>query len=330
MQSNTPALSPFERRMNEISGCLNFNITNAQRQAIFPAGVDVAKLGRIALRTIRLNPKLAECTPESLVSSIIEAAGLGLEIDSRGLAYFVPYGQKAQLIIGYKGFIELAYRSGKVTSIYAEVVCQNDEFEYEMGLYPRLKHVPALGDRGPIQAVYAVAKMTSAEPMFTVLSLSDIERVRKNSAKTSNIWSMWPEAMMKKTAIRRLCKVLPMSSEVQVAVSLDEQAEFKEEPLQGQYEVEIEEPKKTVSQRMGMKKEDIVEAEVVEEHSVRSENIQRMFAEFIDNMGVDGVDAFKVVNHIASKKKITKDDAKVYAINNPAEFSKLLPEVLGK
>ncbi|MBD5641848.1 MAG: recombinase RecT [Desulfovibrio sp.] len=202
-------------------------------QSCLPKHLTPERMCRIAVQSLQRNPQILKCTPESLVKAIIEASSLGLEIDSRGLAYLVPYGNKNQdgrtnatLIFGYKGLMELAYRSGRVASIYAETVCENDDFEFELGLQPKLRHIPSLDDRGELRAVYAVAHMKDADPVFVVMGRSDVEKIRRASkAGNSGPWTQWTEEMWKKTAIRRLCKYLPLSPEIQKAIALDEQAD---------------------------------------------------------------------------------------------------------
>lgn len=358
-------LSPVDQRLNWLQGVLTTNVQIAQGQQIFPMGIDPMRAARIALKTIKFKPELLNYDPASLCSCIIEAAALGLDIDSRGLAYFVPFGNRVNLIIGYKGFIELAYRSGRVSSIYAEVVCQNDHFEYEMGLTPKLKHTPALGERGQMLAVYAVAKVAGTDPMFVVLSNSEVNKVR-STAKTSKVWDQWPEAMAKKTAIRRLAKMLPMSPDVQMAISLDEQAEFDDQQV-GQYEVIIdapqpkaEAPKQALGEKMGVGKKtqsapskkaapapapqpapapEQPQAEAAPQPAPaprrkklqeelaptneKGENINVLFADLCDKMGIDGADGFRTLDFISKQKRINLDEAKVFALNNPADFSRL-------
>lgn len=195
-------------------------------QSALPKHMTPERMARVAFTTINKTPALLKCTPESLVMAIVEAATLGLEIDSRGLAYIVPYGSTVTLIPGYKGLMDLAYRSGRVTSIFAEVVCENDKFTYRMGTDPSLEHTPELNDRGTKIAVYAVAKFKDADPAFVVLGKTEVEKVRRASkAAASGPWKDWEDEMWKKTAIRRLCKYLPLSPEMQRAVAMDEAAD---------------------------------------------------------------------------------------------------------
>ena len=195
-------------------------------QSCLPKHMTPERMCRVALQTIRRTPALMSCTPESLVAAIVEASSLGLELDLRGQAYLVPYGKNVTLIPGYKGLMDLAYRSGRVTNIYAEVVCENDRFAFALGLAPKLEHTPNLDDRGALKAVYAVARVKDADPAFVVLGKTEIDKIRKASrASGSGPWVQWEEEMWKKTAIRRLCKYLPLSPEIQKAIALDEAAD---------------------------------------------------------------------------------------------------------
>lgn len=199
-----------------------------QIQSALPRHMTPERMCRVALNTIRRTPQLLECAPETLVSAIVEASSLGLEIDSRGQAYLVPFYNKktgtkdVQLIPGYKGLADLAYRSGRVASIFAEVVCENDKFHFSLGLNPVLDHTPDLDNRGDMKAVYAVARMKDGEAQFVVLGKSDISKIKKASRADSGPWKDWEEEMWKKTAIRRLCKMLPLSPEIQRAIAIDE------------------------------------------------------------------------------------------------------------
>lgn len=200
-----------------------------QLTSVLPKHITPERMARVSLSTIRRNPKLCECAPETLFMAIIEASTLGLEIDSRGLAYLVPFKNKktqtydVQLMPGYKGMVDLAYRSGKVQSIQAAVVGENDKFDYALGLKPRLEHVPNLKGRGQIIAAYAVAIMKDGAAQFEVMSLEELEKVRNSSqARDYGPWVDWTDQMYIKTVLKRLCKLLPLSPEIQRAVVLDD------------------------------------------------------------------------------------------------------------
>lgn len=194
-----------------------------QIKSALPKHLSAERICRVALNFISKNPQLQKCTPQSLCGAIMEASTLGLEIDMRGLAYLVPYGTAAQLSIGYKGLIDLAVRSGKVKQIYGECIYENDIYDIVLGLEPKLVHKPRLTDRGGVIASYAIAVLADGTKQFMVVPRAEIDKVREASkAGHSGPWEQWFEQMAIKTAVRRLCKFLPLSAEMQRAVALDE------------------------------------------------------------------------------------------------------------
>ncbi|WP_281659103.1 recombination protein RecT [Halobacillus sp. Cin3] len=194
-----------------------------------PKHMDADRLGRIAMTTIRQNPKLLECSIPSLMGAVMQAAQLGLEPGLIGHCYLVPfYNGKmketdVQFIIGYKGMIDLARRSGHIESIYAHTVHENDEFEYELGLHPKLIHKPSTGDRGEMTFVYSVAHFKDGGYQFEVFSQNDVDKVKERSkAGKFGPWQTDYEEMAKKTVIRRMFKYLPISVEIQNQATNDE------------------------------------------------------------------------------------------------------------
>ena len=193
-------------------------------------GVDVDRLMRVCLTQIRKSPYLAKCKPASLAQAIMEAGRLGVEPGMLGQAYLVPYGQECTLIVGYRGLIDLARRSGNVTKIEARIVYENDAFEVEFGTDAKFSHRPDLfGDRGKPIGVYAEA--TYADEHETVqrefLTVADVEKIRKSSkAGSRGPWVDHWEEMAKKTAVRRLVKYLPLSIEDMRAISHADTLEF--------------------------------------------------------------------------------------------------------
>ena len=194
-----------------------------------PSHMNADRMARIALTTIRTNPKLLECNVPSLLGAVMQAAQLGLEPGLVGHCYLVPFkNNKAgttdvQFIIGYKGMIDLARRSGNIESLYAHEVCENDHFEYEYGLEPKLVHKPAMKDRGNLIGVYAVAKFKDGGYQFEFMPKEEIER-RKGYSKTAKFgpWVTDYVEMAKKTVIRHMWKYLPISVEIQETASKDE------------------------------------------------------------------------------------------------------------
>jgi len=196
-----------------------------------PKHLNADRMARIAATEVRKNKALLNTEPTSFLGSVMQAAQLGLEPGSAlGQAYLVPYGNQCQLIIGYKGMIDLARRSGQVISLNAYAVREGDDFNFQLGLKPDIHHVPSLeADRikKPITYVYAVATLKGGGYQFEVMSRAEIEAV-KAKAKSKNIWNSYPEEMAKKTVIRRLFKYLPVSIEALEITNADAKREAGE------------------------------------------------------------------------------------------------------
>ena len=203
--------------------------------ASLPSGMSVDRFMRLLLTATNQNRDLLACTPNSFLAAAVTSAQLGLEPnDPRGLAYLIPFKNKGvkevQFIIGYRGLLDLARRSGRVSSIQAFAVFKGDQFDYRLGLDPTIEHVPNEdSDQRPedMTHVYAVAKV-QGDPQFVVLTRKQIERTKASSQGGKSPYSPWNSGyyveMAKKTALRALCKTLPLSVEAARADSLDGRA----------------------------------------------------------------------------------------------------------
>ena len=187
-----------------------------------PKHVSPERMLRVAQTAMQSVPKLAECTTLSVVGAIVVSSQLGLELGGPlGQAYLVPFKPKdgpmvATLIVGYRGMIDLARRSGSVSVIDAVAVHKRDKFRVTLGLAPTIEHEPYTGEEepGPFRAVYARCLMRDGTSQFVFLTAREVESVRKRSkAGAFGPWQTDYEEMAKKTAIRRLWKVLPVSVE---------------------------------------------------------------------------------------------------------------------
>lgn len=204
-----------------------------QIKLALPRHMTPERLLRIALTEVRRQPKLAECSQASLLSAVFSCAQLGLEPGgSLGHAYLVPYGREVQFILGYRGMIDLARRSGLIDSISAHAVFEGDRFECEYGLAENLVHVPDWDnpnrtDPTKLRFVYSVAKLSGGGTQFEVMSRQEVDAVKRRSKGGNNgPWSSDYVAMALKTVVRRLFKWLPVSIELARAVGLDEAAEL--------------------------------------------------------------------------------------------------------
>jgi recombination protein RecT len=202
-----------------------------------PKHLDADRLLRTVSTAMRQTPLLAQCSPSSLLGAVMLSAQLGLEPGPLGHCYLLPFKKNTKLpsgeweshyevtwILGYKGTIDLAWRSGKLKSIEAREVRQNDSFEYEYGLNPRLVHRPNIReDRGEAYAYYGVAHFKDGGYYFLVMSKSDIEEHRERSkAKDKGPWITDYDAMARKTCIRAMAPFLPLSPDLVQAFANDE------------------------------------------------------------------------------------------------------------
>ena len=196
-----------------------------------PSVITPERFTRMVLSAISVNPKLGSCTPASFLGAMMNAAQLGLEPNTPlGQAYILPYMNKgtleAQFQIGYKGLIDLAYRSGEVELIQAHIVYENDDFECEYGINAKLSHKPAAIDRGEPIKVYALFKTKSGGYGFEVMSMDDVRaHAAKYSKAYNSSFSPWKtnfEEMAKKTVLKQVLKYAPLKSDFVKAVVQDE------------------------------------------------------------------------------------------------------------
>lgn len=195
-----------------------------------PTVMTPERFTRIVLTALSSNPKLGQCTPNSFLGAMMQAAQLGVEPNTPlGQAYLIPYRNKGtlecQFQLGYKGLIDLAYRSGAVQSIQAHEVHENDEFEYSYGLDGTIRHKPALKDRGPVIAYYGVWKTKDGGYGYEVMSVNDVISVRDQYSKAADSkfspWATNFDALAKKTVLKRALKYAPLKTEFARALSQD-------------------------------------------------------------------------------------------------------------
>lgn len=196
-----------------------------------PTVITPERFTRIALSALTYTPALQKCTPMSFLGALMNAAQLGLEPNTPlGQAYLIPYKNKGtlecQFQIGYKGLIDLAYRNGQMQTIQAQCVYENDYFEYEFGLEPKLIHKPAYSDRGELVYFYGIFRTVNGGFGFHVMSKADMDLYAKSYSKAfDSNYSPWKtnyEEMAKKTVIKQALKYAPIKTDFQRALSTDE------------------------------------------------------------------------------------------------------------
>ncbi len=202
--------------------------------AVMPKHMNPDRMFQLAISCYNQTPKLNQCTPETVLSCLMKCSALGMEpsaVDGLGRAYILPFFNKktgrmeATLILGYKGMIDLARRSGEIKDISARVVHAGDEFEYEYGLTEGLRHVPSTEpvDGRPMTHVYMVAHFKDGGHYMDVMSKAEVDIIRKRSkSPNSGPWVTDYEAMARKTVIRRAFPYLPVSVETEQDVAADD------------------------------------------------------------------------------------------------------------
>ncbi len=207
---------------------------------MLPKTLNAERLLKVAQIAATTTPALLECEIPSLIGAIGQCAQMGLEPNTvLGHAYLVPFNTKrkvggvekwvksVQVIIGYKGLIDLARRSGQIVSIASHEVCKNDTFELTYGLDEKLNHTPSLDERGEVLGFYAVAKLVGGGYAFEFMSRTQVDAI-KDASQSKGKYGPWKDnyvEMGRKTVIRRLAKYLPLSIEFQTAAALDGMAE---------------------------------------------------------------------------------------------------------
>lgn len=240
-------------------------VLKANQDLIFentPQGVNPAALVKKALFAIQNNPNLLNCDKDSLFMAVYESAVNGLEIGGiRSEAYLVPYGDKVQLIPGYKGLISLVRRTGLLTDVTMELVHEGDTFEMEKGDNVRLRHVPSTAaDRQskPVTHVYVIFHMTDGSRVRNVWTAAQINAHRdaysegyrraeryikvceeKNQPIDDKKLSPWHKnwaVMAFKTLVRDAINRgrLPLSDAVKDMINRDEPVEASDKVVQGE------------------------------------------------------------------------------------------------
>jgi len=202
--------------------------------------IEPAQFVQIVISELKKNEKLVQAfseNPSSMFASILAGAEIGLiPSDMLGEFYLIPRRIDSRLtvtpLIGYKGLVNILLRSGEITKIHTECVFEGDEFEPIYGLEPNIIHKPNFNverNANTLKFVYAVAKLKNGEYQFTVLSKSDILKIKAlsrydndlyfNDKKDPNLW------MVRKTTLIQVSKMLPKDFYGKKAVEMDNQLE---------------------------------------------------------------------------------------------------------
>ncbi|MEV6219825.1 recombination protein RecT [Nocardia sp. NPDC051833] len=251
-QSQPPSLQQQIRNME------------SQFKLAMPRGGEAAQLVRDALTCLRQTPKLAECDPATILGGLMSCAQLGLRPGVLGHAWLLPFWNKdhewfdnegrkrkgahvAQLVIGYQGLVDLAHRSGKIASLIARTVYENDTFDVDYGLADSLVHKPVLkGTRGKPVAYYAIVKFQGGGHAFLVMTHDEMVEYCEKNTKSKGKFGPWRdnfESMAHKTCVRQLSKWMPKSTEFARAIEHDEavRVDITPEAIDRPIHVEVDE-----------------------------------------------------------------------------------------
>lgn len=213
-----------------------------QLKMALPEHMKAERIVRIALTSLRLNPKLYDCDPKSFLAALFQSASLGLEPNLNGEAWLIPYNTKKGMVvqfqIGAYGLLKLFWNHQNAVSLQVEKVHTNDAFEYDLGACTVKHQPPVFGkERGEVIGYYASARLSNGGHLLKVLSKEDAVIFAKKHSKCWDKkeekfmdftpWRDHFDAMAMKTVLKQLMKLLPKSIEIQRALSLDETVKTK-------------------------------------------------------------------------------------------------------
>ena len=213
----------IQRPKNDLRSFIAGDSFKQQVALALPQHMTPDRFARVALTALTRTPKLMDCTRESLLRCLMDCSQLGLEPDGRH-AHLIPYKDVCTLIIDYKGLMALARRSGDVAIFRAELVKEADAFDWQNGTVTH--SINWRKDRGQTQCVYSYVKFKDGAEDWEVMTLAEVDAIRKRSrAGSSGPWVTDFDEMAKKTVIRRHSKRLTLSPEFADAVDKDDDRE---------------------------------------------------------------------------------------------------------
>jgi recombination protein RecT len=220
-----------------------------------------------AIQILTNNPYLLKCDPDSVKHAIVNVALTGISLNpALKYAYLIPRkskdGIKCILDISYMGMIKILTDAGAVKNVDAGVIYSNDKYDFRRGSDPYFKHQPALSQRGEKVGAYAIAFLRDGGFQFEILGKEEIEKIRSTSESYKNEegrkfspWETWEDEMWKKSALKRLFKLLPktnFSDQLIAAISHD-------------YDNEVSDLNVTKEDKYSQMFEDIPEAQIIKD-----------------------------------------------------------------
>jgi recombination protein RecT len=203
---------------------------------ILPKHVTPERMARAATTALMRTPMLAECDQASFFQAMMLLSQYGLEPDGRN-AHLIPFRNnkkgivECQLIIDYKGMVELIERSGLVSKIHADRVCENDDFEFDCG---EIKHhkIDFRKPRGEAYAYYCIIEKRDGSRKCEVMTRDEVDAVRRRSkAASSGPWVTDFDEMAKKTVFKRASKWVSISAEIRELFQKEDEQLFQQRDL---------------------------------------------------------------------------------------------------
>lgn len=242
-------LTPVAKRQHELKKSLRSLLERGKEEfaAVLPKHMDPERMIRVAITACTIQPKLLDCTKESVALALLTASQTGLEPDGYH-GHLIPYGNRCQFIPDWKGLVQLALEHGVVVDGYA--VYEQDHFKYQLGTDPKIEHVPSdADDPGPLKCAYAVATFPNGHVKFVVATRSAVMRrkaVSKGAHSKDSPWVQWEPEMWVKSAVKMLSKYIPRSHKLTAALRADDMAEMgvQQNPV---FDVQVPKPSVTES-----------------------------------------------------------------------------------
>lgn len=270
--------------------------------SVLPKHLTPERMFGVSYTAIVKNPTLARCTQLSLVNGVIGASVIGLEIgEPLNLAHLVPFkngktGQyEATLMIDYKGFYELMYKSPLVKSISSQAVYSNEEFTYTRGTNPSIHHGELVAEKGDLIGAYCIVFFMNGGFDFEVVNKEIAMEAKEHSPaknkkdspwNTSDEWTMWV-----KTAVRRIAKRVPKSPELQKALAVEAAFESGEEnPIKDIVDVDFEtiiDDTQVLEEKLEEEQQSvipIVSENLLQKVDVETQKLYTNYQMFIENM----------------------------------------------
>lgn len=205
---------PMKEKAAELHKFINSRFSPQKLSKSLPnAGMSPERFLRMVLHAFSKNPKLYDCSTDSIYQCLSLSAQYGLPPTGPGGIWLVPYGKECTPIVDYRGMLARVWRSGLVKDVDADVVREGDFFEWEKGSNKHLRH-RRNGDNGrPLSHSYCFFRLKTGGEHFDVLDAADIRKIRSMVRSNGGPWVKWEERMWIKSAVRRACQTLPLSDD---------------------------------------------------------------------------------------------------------------------